>query len=311
MNHQQYFNQYFMSNEDWALYGPITHKIFNYMNGKVNTVNYPAVLNLIQVNPAFDRLLGQHNFPNIVDIYLGNLLLQYDDLDLETKSYFEYKRHDFICSRIAYTICHELFHADQFLKLFYIQYTGCYYDKSELEVEESAFQWMHNHRTEIEQLIGFEYLEDSNNWYEQRQSWPFVYDYERTTLERIYVDRIDYAFNMERFEEFAESSKILSMHNLIASSTNCTIKFKLKGSEVEDVIQFKKDGQYIPELLSLLDDAMTRYITNYFDFNKDWEINYDKPSNSIEFVLEYYNYRIEPIIIRKDMAQAYDEWEGD
>ena len=109
MNHQQYFNQYFMSNEDWALYSPIVIKIFDFMNGHVNTV-HPCVLRLIQINPAFDKLLGQFNFPNIIDIYLGNIILQYDFLSPDIKALFDYRRHDFICSRIAFGICHELYH---------------------------------------------------------------------------------------------------------------------------------------------------------------------------------------------------------
>lgn len=309
MNHQQYFNQYFMSNEDWALYSPIVIKIFDFMNGHVNTV-HPCVLRLIQINPAFDKLLGQFNFPNIIDIYLGNIILQYDFLSPDIKALFDYRRHDFICSRIAFGICHELYHADQFIQYDFIDWTGCYFDKTENEVEEMAFQWLESHHKELESLVGFTYIADCTAYFDERNAIPFIYDYQRITLEQLYLDHINYIFGMERYIEYMKNKEIPDFGKYVQDAGSCIVGFSKADSNETESVWIKQNKIYLAESLPMFERLCKKYIEGYYDFNKEWDITYNAKDDILMITLVYSNYEIEPIIAREDMAKAYDEFGG-
>lgn len=112
------------------------NKVFNYYNGKINTVNYPAVLN-IEWALLYNRSeAGYTKDPNIVTI---NPMIIMRNSNTET---------DFYILSLE-TIIHELYHIDQVIDYFKLISNTSYRLKIEQAVEIMTANYMINHSNDI------------------------------------------------------------------------------------------------------------------------------------------------------------------
>lgn len=114
-------------------------KAFDYFNGRVNKINYPAILHIDWI-PCFD-VDGSCRLPNVITVYPSDLLedyIDYDDFKIE----------------IIKIIIHELFHIDQTID--YIRYIDDqdYSKYIEDAVESQTYLYIKSNMYEINKQFG-------------------------------------------------------------------------------------------------------------------------------------------------------------
>ena len=120
---------------DFIRYSNIARDLFGYMNGKINKLNSQCFLN-IEGYDLINRTTANIRYPNTICVFIGNAMNSWSD---EYSQYID--KDSFICTVIAWSLAHELFHADQLLSM--IQYnSNIHYKQSiECDVETASYYW--------------------------------------------------------------------------------------------------------------------------------------------------------------------------
>lgn len=137
-----------MNIEEYKYYSNISKNIFEYMNGKINTMNYNCSLH-IDMYDYINNTYANIRYPNQIFIHVGTII---DSWENEWSKYM--RKDSYIVSVIAWALSHELHHADQLISM--IQYNRNIEYKKEIEqdVERASYNWVSKHSKEIEVLIG-------------------------------------------------------------------------------------------------------------------------------------------------------------
>lgn len=144
-----------MTIEEYQVYAPIADSMFRYLNGRVNTLNSNCNL-YIDMYDLVNGTNGNINFPNNILIHIGTIIDSYKD---EWRYIMD--RHDYICTLIAWTLVHELMHADQLLSM--IEYNNNPEYKSFIEnnVENASYNWVLYNAEDLEYEFDFRVILDS------------------------------------------------------------------------------------------------------------------------------------------------------
>lgn len=137
-----------MTIEEFNIYSSTAERLFAYMNGKINILNNNCHL-IIEMYDLVNNTNGNTRYPNYVTIYLGTII---DSWNQKYSSIMT--KHDYIGMLIAWTISHELHHADQVISM--IMYKDPEYRSMvEQQVEQASHDWVHVHSDDISAIGGF------------------------------------------------------------------------------------------------------------------------------------------------------------
>ena len=126
-------------------YVPLVERLFDYLNGKINTLN-KCTLVMGYYSPIN---FACFKYPNYVIVYLGSLIDTFCDRE---------SPRDMILSSAAITIAHELFHADQCINSREYKKSADYCTNIENAAEYNAEIWCYAHKQELKKYCGFNYI---------------------------------------------------------------------------------------------------------------------------------------------------------
>ena len=254
----------------------ITITLFDYMNGYVNHLNYKCRL-FVEDREYLSRVNGVTAFPSDVTIFLGNILNMCYSID-----YPEFKdstvRHNMIGTMIAWTVCHELLHADQKIDVLRYGNDPQYNNLIESAVEAASYDWVLYHAMEIEDAVQhcFKVVIDSF------QRPVELFTYERATPQEFYMQTI---LNIVMRDPDAYNSiKELRPENE-CKYANIELVFKYNDHSDSSVI--KSAGRY-QDGVSI--ERFTSAVTNYVALYDIYHISYfaDEIFNQSENTLILY-----------------------
>lgn len=136
---------------DFAEVEEFIWKVFNFYNGRINKMNYPAKLEINWCDIKKSSVSGYSLLPNVVVIN-----------PLVINKYFPDSLHFYDC--ILETIIHELFHTDQIIDCIRIVYDKGYEDYIEDAVEVETSLYMLQHQQEIIDNFGM-YVDTSQHYH--------------------------------------------------------------------------------------------------------------------------------------------------
>ena len=123
-------------------------KVFNYYNGRINVINYPAILHVEWANLYGKTIAGHSYLPNNVVIYPMIIARYYQ---ANTSQFY---------SHIIETVIHELYHMDQIIDYNLTRYSEQYVDQIERAVETQTALYMLQNQQEIAENFGIYIDED-------------------------------------------------------------------------------------------------------------------------------------------------------
>lgn len=135
--------------EEYKKYKPLAINIFNWLNGKVNTINNSAILEAIMYKDNTTGLLANLRYPMCVTIYLGGILESLDEVP-------EYSYYNSVCSLITLATVHELLHADQALSIIEYSRNPTYCIMIEDAIERESYVWVMNNISIIRDNLEFD-----------------------------------------------------------------------------------------------------------------------------------------------------------
>jgi hypothetical protein len=283
------------------------------MNGRVNTVNKYIIFRIIPENNLYKEQLAVFDFPNTVSIFLHNMVLQYDDMDYTTKEFVGFDRYGFICTQLAFTICHELYHADQNIERCALFYNAMYFDKSEIEVDAMAHSFIAAHRKYLERLAHCKFSDPLIDSVYDESEHAILYDYSRTTIEDLYVIGMDTCvFAMEKYllltdRETNKQYEVVMSDYYKNRYSRIVVSFAKESCRAETVV-IKKDGMWVAKNLKRFQLLINRYMDDYQDFYKKIKVRECDSISMIVFELTFSDYEINPFITRDKMAILSDTY---
>lgn len=263
-----------ISQEDCALYIPLTYRMFHYFNGVVNTIFKFPKLEIVPFATNYEYN-GDSSYYKVT-VYLGNIIKSYDEGSVAAKADLRFRRHDWICSRISNTLIHELFHIDQIryddpFHIFADDGRGPQGYQIEGSVELKTDDFEINNSNIIESEFGFTYIySDIKSVFE---TTPFIYEYRRLpNIEAVYKQLLNPSIFVNDF-----GLHFIDVLDYYGAENNIVINIiDLNG--ISRIIHVKVNGQFteygIYELVNALD-----YIDRY-------NLNGDKEFLNTEFGVE-------------------------
>ena len=143
-----------MTIEEYGIYSNIATKLFDYMNGRINTMNNKCVL-YIDMYDFVKCTYANIRYPNFIFIHIGTIIDSWND---EWSVYIDKK--DYITSCIAWALSHELHHADQLISMITYNNNIAYKQRIEADVERASYDWVNNHKKELSYITGFNIVID-------------------------------------------------------------------------------------------------------------------------------------------------------
>ena len=236
-----------MTVEEYTIYSDKARQIFNYLNGRVNSINKCCIL----VTDSYDfinKTYGNIRFPSNIIIHIGNIVDEWVP---------QYERHmnkyDFVCTIIAWAIAHELLHSDQEISMLRYNKDEQYRLAVEGDVERSSYDWVSKHSIEISQACGFntiiQMLTSDNLPSISNYTKVGVKDYYLQTIANIVIRDIDYFLALQVFTNDALCNDMILVFN-----------------DAESVV-IKSNNQYLRENVGIFASLVSKYCTNYNKYN--------------------------------------------
>lgn len=269
---------------DFFKYSNIAKTIFEYMNGKINRLNSNCFLN-IEGYDFINNTTANIRYPNTISIFIGNAINSWKD---EYSSVLN--KDSYICTVIAWSLAHELFHADQLLSMLQYNSNSNYKQSIEYSVETASYYWVLDHSNELEAIIGIpiiiDYLESSSLKDKNE------YEYRNVGVKEFYLQTIANIV-LRDFDLFAKL-KIFTNDSI---ADDITIEFNNT-----DSVLIKKDGEYLLENVNAFSELVYKW-AGYYDMYTISAQSYTKQSDngkSIGFVkFNISNNFIKPIVFKE------------
>ena len=263
-----------ISIEEYKFYSDIAIRIFNYMNGKINTLNRNCKLS-IHYN-GINGAIGLTNYPDHIEIYIGSIMLNWRD---EWSSLFD--RHDYICTCIAWTLSHELYHTDQLIYMHQYNNNTEYRQSIEGDVERMSYDWVVKHAPQLSKIGGFNVVIE----YLSSETLPDVGHYNKASIKEYYLQTIlnviirdPYVFNI--FDVF-KNDKLSN-----------TIILEFGG---QDRVTIKSNKRYLKENIDLFNAITYKWVGTHDDYYVTISSSYIDDDNMVVLVgFEFKNLCITP-----------------
>lgn len=140
-----------MTSQEYVYYSNLSQKLFNYMNGKINNLNYNCTLSIYPYDYRTTTRYAEHRFPSDITLFIGNMVDSWN----ETWSMY-ISRNSYIDTMIAWSIAHELHHADQLISTINYNSNPEYRNRMESDVETASHHWLQIFQDDINKTIGTE-----------------------------------------------------------------------------------------------------------------------------------------------------------
>lgn len=248
---------------EYQHYSKVAIDLFNYMNGRINTMNICTFrTELYDYN---GRAYGNINYPNDVYINIGTIIDSWND----DWSDGVVGRHDYICTMIAWTIAHELFHADQLISMMTYNHDPQYKLKVEGDVQRASYDWIMNNSRKLGEIGNFK----CQIRYITAEVLPDVSDYRKATVKEYYLQTIANVI----LRDLQLFSQLEIFHN--DNSTNSILVV----FNNTDSVYIKQNGQYLAENVGLFSQLTYKYAGQYNRYsvsiaskmyeNRNWILN--------------------------------------
>lgn len=265
-----------MTIQEYERYSNIAYDLFNYMNGKVNTMNNKCTFSIEPYDFVY-HTYGNIKYPNHITLFIGNIIDENTD---------GLSKDIFIPTSIAWTICHELHHADQVITMQLYNEGGPYHQTKEAEVQQASYKWIENHSNELSILTGCKILIrtlTTDNLHDD------VDPYSRVNAKIFYLQTISNSIfrNMDMIKSidvFADDNKV---KNIIAEFNNY------------DKVMIKKDWNYLEYNIPVFSSMVYHYAGRYdrYDVTLDIDLIDNDETAIARFTIR--NASINGVIFRK------------
>ena len=211
-----------MTIEDYRWYSAVTTTLFQYMNGRINTLNKYCELHIMMYDLA-TKNFGTINYPNYITIYLGNII---DSWNEEWKCVLS--KNDYIGSCIAWAIAHELHHADQLISMLQYNVNASYKQQVENDVERASYDWVKRHAKTINNMGAFKVRLDMIS--SPTLVAPRYCDYTKASIKDFYLQTIMNVIIRDanlfyKFREFVDDDYVDAIILVFGSDDKVIIKY--------------------------------------------------------------------------------------
>ncbi len=278
-----------MTNQEYILYSDIVTKFFNYMNGRINTLNNQCILD-IEPYDYVSNLKATIRYPNNITIYIGNSVDSWND-----KWSNCIDKHSFITAILAWAVAHELFHADQLIAMMNYLSDVNYRKRVEYDVENSSYEWV-KHNSDILNRMA------NSNFNMDIISSPTLCEtsnYKKASIKQYYLQTICHII----IHDYKVFNNLKSLTD-DSFADNIWLNFN-----DADCVQIKKDGHFIRESINKFVSLAYDWagcMTCYDVFISERAFNLDS-KKCAEIKFEFSNQSIDPIEYRKDDIQDYGQ----
>ena len=195
-------------------------KAFNYYNGRINQVNYPARLEIQWANLCGSLQAGYTSLPDKVCI---NAQLIFNNCENIAD----------VCYDILEVVIHELYHIDQIIDYARVKYDMNYVNYIECAVETQTYLYILQHQQEILEVFGIDV--PKKELYQLLKSSDIGYAYHRKRYEDhiiMILEYIFYVYNNCTISKNINQKCISGIMNII-SSTNASLIVSINGNRFE------------------------------------------------------------------------------
>lgn len=237
-----------MTMSEYHYYSDIARKCFEYMNGRINTMNSQCVLYI----DMYDNINGTYaniRYPNFIFLHVGTIIDSWQD-----NWHYAVDKIDYICTCIAWAIAHELHHADQLISMLQYNHNPTYKAKVEGDVEYASYHWVGRNAAALREYCGFNpiiYDIESN-------SLPETGNYKKASIEQFYLQTIKNI--VLRDENCYNACKCFTDDTV----TDIELFFLVEGTSQMESIVIKSSGAYLAENINIFGDIAYRF-AGYYD----------------------------------------------
>lgn len=227
-------------------YSNVARNLFNYMNGKINTMNLCTFR--IEVYDCNNQSYANINYPNDVYINIATIMDSWED---RWSTVMDKK--DYICTIIAWSIAHELFHADQLISMMTYNSNADYRLKIEGDVQRASYDWIAKHKKEISNIGGFDCKIHRIN----SEILPDVSDYRKASPKEYYLQTIANVIlrDLELFKDLKIFYNDTDVDNMLVVFNNT------------DSVEIKKSGVYLAENIGTFSELAYKYAGQYSTYH--------------------------------------------
>jgi hypothetical protein len=229
-----------MNLEEYRTYSMIATSLFNYMNGRINTMNNNCTL-YIDMWDNITNTYANIRYPNHISLHVGSVIDSWDD-----NWKYILNKHDYICTCIAWAISHELHHADQLISMLRYNSNPQYRSQIEEDVERASYDWVLSHKQELSVIGGFNVIIDRLS----SSDLPLVGNYRKATPKEFYLQTI--ANTIIRDMDLFVKLKVFSDDNM---SDDIILVF----NDI-DTIVIKSSGKYLMENIPLFSNIVFKWV---------------------------------------------------
>ena len=249
-----------MTIQEYKDYSDITIKLFNYMNGRINVLNNNCILQICPYD-LINNTYGKIRHPNLVFIHVGTIVDSWDD------SWSIYmNKQDYVGSCIAWAISHELHHVDQLMSMIMYNRNDDYRKEMEADVERASYDWVHNNRTILSEIGGFNVL--MNQIYSP--SLPDNGHYTKASVKEFYLQTIANIIirDLDLFESLRVFTNDTMCDDMILVFNNI------------DTIVIKSNGIFLKENTIAFSKLVHEYCSRYDLYHIYVDISFGYNSNN-------------------------------
>lgn len=255
-----------MTIQEFDHYSDIATRLFNYMNGKINVLNNKCQL-FIDSYDRITELFAEIKFPCYIFIRIGNIV---DSWNEEWTQYMT--KEQYLQSVIAWSISHELHHADQLLSMVTYNANPEYKNKIEIDVEMTSYEWVLQHQDAINYMLGT--CIDMKSVYSE--SLNGVNNYQKASVKEFYLQMIGNIIlkDLDLFYEL----KVFTNDSLCDDMI-------LVFNDIETVV-IKSNGEFISSNINTFIDLVNRYcaIYNVYSIYAEVTIGYNTYGRNVATV---------------------------
>lgn len=283
-----------MTLEEYSKYSIIANNLFNFMNGRINNLNSQCSLYV----DMYDLLEGTYahiRYPNNVIINIGTIIDSWDESWAPDIS-----KEDYVGTVIAWSLAHELHHADQLISMIMYNRQSDYKSRIEADVERASYDWVKYYSNEISSIGGFNVIisDITTDVLESQE----VSNYKKASVKEFYYLTIANIVlrDLELFDKLDvfKDNKEKTINSIALAFGN----YGTNNGNGADTIVIKDNGEYLSESINEFSNIVYKW-AGYFDFyTVHVFVNYSKSHNNkinalIEFGFE--NRYINPMTFKK------------
>lgn len=244
-----------MTIEEYRLYSDVAFRIFNYMNGRINTLNRYCKLEICMYD-NINGTLGNINYPDHVSINIGTIIDCWRD-----KWSKWLNRHDYICTCISWTLSHELHHADQLISMVKYNENKEYKCEVEGDVERASYDWVLRHSSKLSKVGNFNvvlrFLTSETMPKIGHYSKPSVKDYYLQTIANVIIRDLDLfnTFNVFKHDQLSDTI-ILEFQGQDQVVIKSNKKYLKENIDQFNILAYKWAGYYDRYSIQVISDYL-------------------------------------------------------